>query len=87
MTCVGDTEAAGHDEDRSVEGVATTTPDTGSVGGQEVPAEFTSETGSGETTVTARNAIDVIDALRNDNADVRTVLSVIDAFRSEQQQL
>jgi hypothetical protein len=79
-------ETAGIDGDSSVEVVATTTPDTVSVGGEDVPVEFTT-TENGETTVTARNAIDVIDAFRNDNADVRTVLSVIDAFRSEQQQL
>nr|AKY04333.1 hypothetical protein [uncultured haloarchaeon] len=62
-----------------------TVEDTVNIGGEDVPVEFTT-TENGERTVTATNAIDAIDAFRNDNANVSTVLSVIDAFRNESSQ-
>jgi hypothetical protein len=70
--------------DTQVEIVATATSDTVSVGGQDVPVEFTSETDSGERTVETPDAIDAIDALRSEEIDVETVLDVIDAFRTSQ---
>jgi hypothetical protein len=54
------------------------------VGGEDVPVEFTSETASGERTVTSDDAVTAIRAFINDESgvDSDTVVTVIRAFIS-----
>jgi hypothetical protein len=79
---------AGIDGDSSVEVVATTSPDTDTdtdtdtvtVGGQEVPTEFTSETNNGDRTVTADNAVEAINTFIAGDVSADVAVDVINAF-------
>jgi hypothetical protein len=71
---------AGIDGDSSVEVVATTSPDTVTVGGQEVPTEFTSTTASGDPTVTADNAVEAINTFIAGDVSADVAVDVINAF-------
>ena len=71
---------AGIDGDSSVEVVATTSPDTVTVGGQEVPTEFTSTTASGDPTVTADNAVEAINTFIAGDVSADVAVNVINAF-------
>jgi hypothetical protein len=73
-------ETAGIDGDSSVEVVATTGPDTVTVGGQEVPTEFTSETNNGNRTVTADNAVEAINTFIGGDVSADVAVDVINAF-------
>jgi hypothetical protein len=59
---------------------ATTTPDTVTVGGQEIPTEFTSTTASGERTVTADNAVSAINTFVGGDISADVAVDVINAF-------
>jgi hypothetical protein len=59
---------------------ANATPDTVTVGGQEVPTEFTSTTDSGDRTVTADNAVEAINTFITGDVSADVAVDVINAF-------
>jgi hypothetical protein len=59
---------------------ANATPDTVTVGNQEVPAEFTSETANGERAVTADNAVEAINTFIAGDVSADVAVDVINAF-------
>lgn len=79
-TETSETTAIGGDTRVEVVTAANATPDTVTVGNQEVPIEFTSETASGERTVTADNAVDAINRFIDNSISADTAVTVINAF-------